>query len=99
MPVRAASAAGRHSESISAERVQAAPRLRVLTAEEFDAPGERLGDIGASYAWVMAATAAVIAIVSAPGQTYGFTFFNPWLRQSLRLSQTVNEPSAASDIR
>lgn len=40
------------------------------------------------YGWLMVPLATLVMIASAPGQTYGFTFFNPWLRQSLKLSQT-----------
>lgn len=90
MPLRAASAVDRYSDpatEIISERV-GSPRLRVLAPVDTEEPINRLGDAGASYAWVMAGAAALIAIVSAPGQTYGFTFFNPWLRKSLRLSQT-----------
>jgi MFS transporter, OFA family, oxalate/formate antiporter len=40
------------------------------------------------YGWLMVPLATVVMIASAPGQTYGFMFFNPLIRESLALSQT-----------
>jgi MFS family permease len=49
------------------------------------APGAREG---AFYGWMMVLITTVVIVASAPGQTYGFAYFNPWLRRSLSLSQT-----------
>jgi MFS family permease len=57
----------------------AAPLVRERTAA---APGKLF------YGWVMVPLATLVMVCSAPGQTYGFMFFNPWLRRSLALSQT-----------
>lgn len=43
---------------------------------------------GFYYGWLMVPLATMVMICSAPGQTYGFMFFNPFLRESLALSQT-----------
>jgi MFS family permease len=40
------------------------------------------------YGWLMVALTTLVLVASSPGQTYGFTYFNPWLRSSLHLSQT-----------
>ncbi|RIK74509.1 MAG: hypothetical protein DCC67_16505 [Planctomycetota bacterium] len=40
------------------------------------------------YGWPMALLATAVMVCSAPGQTYGFMFFNPFLRESLGLTQT-----------
>lgn len=40
------------------------------------------------YGWLMVPLATLVMLASAPGQTYGFAFFNPSLRASLSLSQT-----------
>jgi MFS transporter, OFA family, oxalate/formate antiporter len=36
----------------------------------------------------MVALTTVVLVASSPGQTFGFTYFNPWLRRALSLSQT-----------
>ena len=48
-----------------------------------DAPESQL-----FYGWLMIPLATLVMICSAPGQTYGFMFFNPLIRESLALSQT-----------
>lgn len=57
-----------------------------------DALGEQpIADAPASqlfYGWLMIPLATLVMICSAPGQTYGFMFFNPLIRESLALSQT-----------
>jgi OFA family oxalate/formate antiporter-like MFS transporter len=40
------------------------------------------------YGWMMVLLTTVVLVASSPGQTYGFTYFNPWLREALSLSQT-----------
>lgn len=61
------------------------PGLALAAAEESpheDAPG------GMFYGWLMVLLTTVVLVASSPGQTYGFTYFNPWLRKALALSQT-----------
>lgn len=53
--------------------------------------GQPIADAPASqmfYGWLMVPLATLVMICSAPGQTYGFMFFNPLIRESLALSQT-----------
>src|SRR5262245_503836 len=52
-----------------------------------DAVSADVGD-SAFSGWLMVAVTTVVLVASSPGQTFGFTYFNPWLRRSLALSQT-----------
>ncbi|HMP05636.1 MAG TPA: MFS transporter, partial [Lacipirellulaceae bacterium] len=48
----------------------------------------RRADSGVFYGWLMVLLTTVVLIASSPGQTFGFTYFNPSLRQALSISQT-----------
>jgi MFS family permease len=65
-----------------------APRVVERVADAEPSPAKDRSAGGIFYGWLMVPLATLVMIASAPGQTYGFTFFNPWLRQSLSLSQT-----------
>jgi OFA family oxalate/formate antiporter-like MFS transporter len=43
---------------------------------------------GLFYGWTMVAITTLVLVGSSPGQTFGFTYFNPRLREALGLSQT-----------
>lgn len=63
----------------------------VCAAPAIAAAGDECGsDAGGQifYGWLMVALTTLVLVASSPGQTYGFTYFNPWLRRSLALSQT-----------
>ena len=87
MPASAPRVLRNRSPVSQVEPREAPPALRVVYADE-PAVALRDGDEGWSYGWVMVAAATLMVVASAPGQTYGFTFFNPWLRKDLSLSQT-----------
>ncbi len=57
-----------------------------VTAAECAFENEAEG--GLFYGWLMVLVTTVVLVASSPGQTFGFTYFNPWLRRSLALSQT-----------
>lgn len=40
------------------------------------------------YGWIMVPIAMVVQIATSPGQTYGISLFNPYLREALSLSQS-----------
>ncbi|MCC6493946.1 MAG: MFS transporter [Pirellulales bacterium] len=84
------------SSASAAIELQRPPRPMLYPGAELAAPPPEAPDllpprrVGARffYGWAMVPLATAIMICSAPGQTYGFMFFNPFLRQSLGLSQT-----------
>jgi OFA family oxalate/formate antiporter-like MFS transporter len=43
---------------------------------------------GLFYGWLMVALTTLVLVGTSPGQTFGFTYFNPRLREALGLSQT-----------
>jgi OFA family oxalate/formate antiporter-like MFS transporter len=43
---------------------------------------------GLFYGWLMVALTTLVLVGTSPGQTFGFTYFNPRLRETLGLSQT-----------
>ena len=40
------------------------------------------------YGWIMIPIAMIVQIASSPGQTYGISVFNPYLREAMSLSQS-----------
>jgi OFA family oxalate/formate antiporter-like MFS transporter len=78
LPPAAAGCLGGESEEPCSR--EASPARAVDAAHA--APG------GIFYGWVMVALTIVVLVASSPGQTYGFTYFNPCLREALGLSQT-----------
>jgi OFA family oxalate/formate antiporter-like MFS transporter len=78
---------------MSAVRASSCATLQIVAPDHqrsFDEPAEapcaRSGQF--FYGWLMVAVTSVVLVSSSPGQTFGFTYFNPWLRRSLGLSQT-----------
>ncbi|MEK6233094.1 MAG: MFS transporter [Planctomycetales bacterium] len=51
-------------------------------------PGDAKPAAGWYYGWVMLPLVSVMQICTAPGQTFGISVFNPYLRESLQLSHT-----------
>jgi len=52
-------------------------------------PGDALvARIPFFYGWIMVPIAMVVQIATSPGQTYGISLFNPYLREALSLSQS-----------
>ena len=41
------------------------------------------------YGWTMLAAATMVMVASSPGQTFGFSFFNPEFRATLSITSTT----------